>query len=61
MTLAAIVITLREDDASQMKCERLLVTELVNTEKLLADLSINRAIACANGINPLQVLSLKVT
>ena len=33
----------------------MLVTELVNTERLVADLSNNRAIACANGINPLQV------
>ena len=54
-TSPAIVITLREDDVSQIKCERLLVTELVNTERLVADLSNNRAIACANGINPLQV------
>ena len=60
-TSTAIVITLREDDGSQMKYEKLLATELVNIEKLLADLSINRAIACANGINPLQVLSLKIT
>ena len=59
-TSNAIVITLREDDVLQIKGERLLAagvknTYLVNTERLVADLSNNRSIACANGINPLQV------
>ena len=56
----AVSITLLEDDVLQIKGEGFLATGventyLVNTDRLVADLSDNRAVVRANGINPLQV------